>query len=234
MECRGGLPLFDGAPASKAYLGHRLDLRLGEAAIFDAFESAVRRAVRKAEQSGIKIEVLHDLESLRAFHVLLCKTRKKHGMPPQPFDFFSCIHRHVLARKLGCVVLARVGSIPIAGAVYFHFGGTAIYKYGASDMAFQHLRANNLVMWEAIKIHSNNGFETLDFGRTSVINSGLQKFKLSWGASERQIEYVRQDLHSGSYVPNLGEPEGLYTQFLRLMPQPLLRLIGATLYKHAA
>jgi len=39
----------------------------------------------------------------------------------------------------------------IASAVYFHFGDKAIYKYGASDRKYQHLRANNLVMWEAIR-----------------------------------------------------------------------------------
>lgn len=234
IECRGGRPFFDGAAASVVFLGHRLDLRPGEATLFDGCESSVRRAVRKAERSALKIEVRHDLESVKDFFGLLCKTRKRHGVPPQPFHFFSSIHRHVLALGLGCVVLARVGAVPVAGAIYFHFGKTVIYKFGASDDRFKHLRANNLVMWEAIKIHSKNGFETLDFGRTSVINSGLQRFKLSWGASERQIEYVRHDLHSGRFASNLGDSEGTFAHLLRLMPIPFLRLFGAALYKHVA
>ena len=38
-----------------------------------------------------------------------------------------------------------------------------IYKYGASDERHQNLRANNRVMWEAIRRHAADGFAILDF-----------------------------------------------------------------------
>jgi len=50
------------------------------------------------------------------------------------------------------VVLASFDQENVAGAIYFHLGEKAVFKYGASDKKFQHLRANNLVMWEAIKL----------------------------------------------------------------------------------
>jgi len=42
----------------------------------------------------------------------------------------------------------RAGRNSVAGAIFFHSGGQAIYKFGASDETFQHFRGNNLVMWE--------------------------------------------------------------------------------------
>ena len=51
-------------------------------------------------------------------------------------------------------------------------------------MKYQNLRANNLVMWEAIKYYSAKGFELFSFGITKPDNEGLRKFKLGWGASE--------------------------------------------------
>lgn len=234
IEFRGGMPLFDGAPSSINFFGHRLDLRGGEAALFARCDSSVRRAVRKADQSGLTFEFSRDLEAVRTFHGLLCKTRRRHGVPPQPFNFFASIHRHVLAQNQGWIVLARLGQTPVAGAVFFHFGKTVIYKFGASDDAFQHTRANNGVMWEAIKRHGREGFEVLDFGRTSNTNEGLRNFKLGWGASEHLIDYVRFDCRIGGYVVAGDPSSGGYTRILRMLPEPMFRLVGRVLYKHMA
>jgi len=45
-------------------------------------------------------------------------------------------------------VLASLNGKNIAGVICFHFGDRVIYKYGASDKDYQHLRVNNLVMWK--------------------------------------------------------------------------------------
>jgi len=234
LEIRGGRPHFGDAPPSSSFFGHRLDLRGGDAALFARFDSSVRRAVRKAGQSGLTVEFSRDLAAVRAFHALLRKTRKRHGVPPQPFDFFANIHRHILAQDQGWVVLARQAGIPVAGAVYFHWGRTVTYKYGASDEAFQHLRANNLVMWEAIRRHAQEGFATLDFGRTSLENEGLRKFKLGWGAVEHRIDYVRYDPRRGRFAAVADAAHGWQARFFKTLPDPLLQLIGAAFYKHAA
>jgi hypothetical protein len=234
LECRGGRSLFGDVPASDSFLGHRLDLTPGEVAIFGGFESSTRRAIRKADQNGLRIEFSRDLESVRAFHRLLCITRRRHGVPPQPFRFFACIQRQVLARDRGWVVLARHNGVPVAGAVYFHFGKTAIYKYGASNEKSQHLRANNLVMWEAIKRHAADGFATLDFGRTAIDNEGLRKFKLGWGATEYPIDYVRQDLRTNRFTAAKPHSSEGVSRIFRILPDPISRLIGVILYKHVA
>ena len=234
LECRGGRSLFGDVPASERFLGHRLDLTKGEAVLFSHFEKSTRGAIRKGEQSNLKIEFSRDLESVRAFHHLMCITRRRHGVPPQPFAFFASIQRHVLAQDQGWVVLARHNGIPIAGAVYVHFGKTAIYKYGASDSEFQHLRANNCVMWAVIKRFAADGLATLDFGRTAPDNEGLRKFKLGWGTTENPIEYVRQDLRTGQYAAAKPPSSGRLARVFQFLPDPIFRLIGAILYKHVA
>jgi hypothetical protein len=234
VEIRGGRGFFGDVPASESFLGHRLDLTDGESALYARLGSSNRRAIRKAEQSGLKIEFSRDLGAVRAFHALVCATRRRHGVPPQPRSFFACIQRHVLARGHGWVVLARHQGRPVAGAVYFHFGKTVTFKYGASDESFQRLRANNLVMWEAIKRHAGEGFAALDFGRTALDNEGLRKFKLGWGAAERTIDYVRQEFPSRRFRAARAPSAGWRTRAFQALPGPILRLIGAVLYKHAA
>ncbi len=234
LECRGGNTLLGGPPVSTAFWGHQIDLTGDEKALFGRLESATRRGIRKAEQSGLRVEVTTDIKGIQTFYHLMGLTRKKHGLPAQPFGFFGKIHEHVLAKDQGCVVLAWHGETPVAGAVYFRFGRSAIYKYGASDESLQHLRANNLVMWEAMKHHAKLGVTSLDLGRTSLSNEGLRKYKLGWGASEHRVEYTRFDLRTNQFVEVRDEAAGWYNYVFRHLPVSVSRLIGSLLYKHAA
>ena len=119
----------------------------------------------------------------------------------------------------------------VAAAVYFHFGSEAVYKYGASDRNYQHLRPNNLVMWQAIKWCCRNGFKRFSFGRTEPEKQGLLQFKRGWGTKEDKIKYYRYDLKSGCFVTKASGPKTSYHLF-RHMPPPLLRLTGNFLYRH--
>jgi len=234
IELRGGKALLGDVPASTSYFGHELDLQAGEAALFDRCSPATRRAVRKGEQASLTVETTDSLETLTDFYRLFCRTRRRQGLPIQPFKFFAEIHRQILVKGLGCVTIARRGTVPIAGAVFFHFRKTSLYKFGASDLRFQHFRANNLVIWEAIKHHANRGFMTLNFGRTSIANTGLRRFKLGWGCTEYCIDYVRMDVRSEKFVQIPDGAFGWYNRVFSLLPVSFSRLAGAMLYKHAA
>jgi CelD/BcsL family acetyltransferase involved in cellulose biosynthesis len=233
-ELRGATGDIIAEPASERYLGHRLSLSGSTTELFSRCEEATRRSVRKAERSPLKIEFSRSADALRAFHVLLCATRKRHGVPPQPRKFFEAIHRHIMDRGLGVVALARFEGKPVAGAVFFHHERQALYKYGASDLRFQQLRPNNLVMWRAIEWHVQHGFQILDFGRTSVGNDGLRRFKLGWGAVERMIRYVRFDCRTGAFVAPVAHAARWRAALFRHLPVAVSRLIGAIAYRHAA
>jgi hypothetical protein len=234
LELRGGRELFGEVPASLLFYGHGLDLTVGEDGLFSRLESSVRRAIRKAEKAGVTVEILQSVEAMRIFYSLQCQTRKRHGLPPQPFSFFLNIHRHILSQDMGMVVLARHHGRPIAASVYVNLGDRAIYKYGASDEVFQDLRGSNLVMWAAIKEYVRRGAKHLDLGRTSIGNEGLRKFKLGWGAEEHKIEYVKFDMRKNEFVADVDETSGWHTRIFRRMPGFLSRAVGAVLYKHWA
>jgi hypothetical protein len=232
LECRSGRSWVGDVPASTSYWGHRLDLRADEKTLFAQIDGAGRQSVRKAQQSGLTVEFAQSPEAIRTFYGLLCITRKRQGVPPQPFAFFANIQRHVLKRNQGWVVLARHGAKAVAGGIFLHSGTTALYKFGASDKRFRHLRGNNLVMWAAIKRHASEGFATMDFGRTSLENEGLRRFKLGWGATEFPIDYVRYDLSKNCWTTAKDQSSGWHNRLFRRMPIPLARLIGGVLYRH--
>jgi Acetyltransferase (GNAT) domain len=234
LECRGGRHLLDGAPSSTSFFGHRLQLEGDEATLFSRFDSSCQRAIRKAEKSGLTVEFSRDIEAVKIFYGLLCKTRRRHGLPPQPYRFFENIHRHVLAKGMGWTALARSGRVPVAGAMYFCFGETAHYKFGASDEKYQQFRGNNLVMWEAIKRFAAERLSVLDFGRTSLGNEGLRTFKQGWGAKESTMDYIKYDLASRRFVTAPDDAIGWHNRVFSMLPGTISRLVGRNLYKHVA
>jgi CelD/BcsL family acetyltransferase involved in cellulose biosynthesis len=232
LELRGGGPWLAPASPSTRFYRHVLDLRAGATALWGRCDESVRRAVRKAERSGLKVEFSTEETAVREFFALFCQTRRKHGAPPQPFRFFASIQKHVLQRGLGWVALARHEGRPVAAAIYFHSGPHALYKFGGSDETRQHLRGNNLVMWAAIEKYAREGFASFDFGRTSLDNEGLRKFKASWGAVESDLDYWRYDVAAEKFVNVPDRASGPQAALFRALPAPMSRLVGRLAYRH--
>ena len=146
---------------------------------------------------------------------------------------FFVKYMNILSQKaLGFVALAYFQDKAIAGNVYFHFGQKAVYKYGASDKTWQHLRASNLAMWEAIKWYCRNGYKELHFGRTEPEHQGLRQFKMGWGAKEYSIKYFKYDINGEVFFDEQSQSPGFYPKLFSLMPGCLLRIIGSVAYKH--
>jgi hypothetical protein len=234
IELRGGRKDLSPAPASLAFYGHRLDLAAAEPRLFERMDGSARRAVRKAEKDGVTVAISESEEAVRDYYVLQCMTRKRHGLPPQPWRFFLNVWRRILSDHQGMVALAAWRGAKIAGAVYFHRGGRAVYKYGASDVRRQEVRANNLVMWEAIKWLAAHGVTTLHLGRTSLANEGLRRFKLNLGAVEDRLEYVKFDLQRNCFQTETDGVAGWHNAVFHRLPVCLARTAGELLYKHWA
>jgi CelD/BcsL family acetyltransferase involved in cellulose biosynthesis len=232
LELRKTANLVSDATASARYYRHILPIQPPFARLFDGFDPSVRRAIRKAQRAGVVTEMSHELDAVRAFYRLHCATRRRHGVPPQPFRFFERLHEHALKAGHGFVVLARWQGNPVAAAVFGHAGRSALYKFGASDPRFQEVRGNNVVMSRAIQWCADNGMESLDFGRTETGNDGLRRFKLGWGAQESEIQYSRYDPAQNRMLEGLKETREPGSKICRHLPLPILRLAGKMLYRH--
>jgi len=222
---------FSSVPAIQFY-GHKLDLGHGAEALFAGFSSPARRAIRKAEKSGLTAEKSRSWESVLDFYRMHLETRRRHGLPPQPVAFFRNIFREVIEPGLGFVVLATLDSRYVAAAIFFQFGTTAIYKFGASSLAFQQFRGNNLVMWEGIRLLAQSDAKVLYFGRTSLSNQSLRRFKLGWGAEEEIINYCKWNTSTAEWTVRRDHSSGRHSAIFSRMPLALNRLAGTLLYPH--
>jgi hypothetical protein len=234
LELRGEVGAIPDAVPSAKVMMHYLTLDGTEEQQFQKLSSSQQRNVRKARTEGVEIHRLYTRDAMDAYYELHCRTRRRQGVPPQPRRFFRLIHEHLIAPEHGFVSLARFDGRWIAGAVYFSFGSKALYKFGASDWAFQQLRANSLLMWEAICHFRQTGAKQLSFGRTDLWNTGLLRFKRSFGAEEVPLSYYRIGICKQVQQKAIGadKPFRMTSRIIQRMPLPLLRLLGNVLYRH--
>jgi len=232
FELRGVSLTNDEITPSQQYLSHNLSLHTDEKDIYQNFRSSTKRNIKKAQKENVAIRFDDSLSGLKKFYELNCLTRKKHGLPPQPFTFFKNFYSEIIDKKKGYLILASYDTKDIAGAIFMHHGKKVIYKYGASDTAYQNVRANNLIFWEAIKYYRNNGFDDFNFGKTLPFADGLRQFKNGWGAQEYLVNYYKYSFKSNTFITETPSEQGKYNTIFRALPVPALKLAGNLLYRH--
>jgi CelD/BcsL family acetyltransferase involved in cellulose biosynthesis len=232
LEIRGDSSPLPGVQPFRSYLAHELDLSPNITEIGNRLPPSTRRAIRKAERSGLAVSVERNAEALRVFYHLHSRTRRRHGLPPQPFGFFEAIGRHVIDAGLGEIVLAYRGRTAIAGAVFFHSGGRAVYKFGASEKEFWGLRPNQLVMWTAIQHLVDTGCRSLHFGRTSNDDAGLSRFKHSWSCDDGNLNYFRYDSSRLAWITETSTPAESHPLLFGHLPILINRIAGRLIYPH--
>jgi CelD/BcsL family acetyltransferase involved in cellulose biosynthesis len=210
--------------------GHRADITKKN--LFSSFQENTRRNIRKSEKNGVNVLQDNSIDGVRKFYGLHCITRKKHGVPPQPFHFFKNIGRFLIEEGLGNVFLAYKGNDLIAGAIFLRFHDKVMYKFGASLSEYQHLRSNNAVMWSAFQYYASQNVLEIDLGRTEMDNPGLRRFKLGWNTSEQVLKYYRFDFSDKNHHREIASLPGNSQHLFRTLPIPVLRLAGILAYRH--
>ena len=233
LELRGGELFFPSEiKISKQYFGHIIKLLPDEKEQFESFSYSTQKNIKKTLREGVSVFASDTEKSLLEFYRMLCLTRKRHGVPPQPIHLFENIFDEIIKKGHGVILTAKYKDICIGAGIYFYLSEKAIFKYGVSDYSYQHLRPNNLILWEAIKYFIQIGCKEIDFGRTSIDNEGLRRFKLGWGANEVILKYYKYNYNTNTFVFSDSLENSKYTRLLKLMPISMLRFVGEIMYKH--
>lgn len=213
-------------------LNHSLKLNGDETVLFSNFSENTRRNIKKALKYNLSLNIKNDYAGIKLFYNMHCFTRKRHGLPPQPFPFFENIYKNIITKGIGDILFAVSGTNYIAGAIYFKFGTKILYKFGASIKDSNELRGNYFVMWEAIKKYLSEGFNEIDLGRTEINHKGLQRFKCGWNTDELLIYTSRYNIKRMKFQTVSKRTDGIHNIIFNHFPIFLLKLVGNSVYKH--
>jgi len=218
------------------YFNYLLSLNNEPEALFCAFhKNCVQRAIKKAKREAMEIVIGKTEEDMKAFYRLNLMTRKKHGIPVQPYRFFRNLWDTLFPRGMLSLLLALYKGKAVGGVIVLWFKGMAYYKFGASDKNFIQLRGNQLLMWEAILLAQKKGCHTFEFGRTSSANEGLSRYKDRWGARKVLFSSFLLPMNRKSKILiESSSRHAILKNVITRMPELVNRMSGELLYKHLA
>jgi hypothetical protein len=230
IEVRWDLSANAPAQTDTSYVFHTLKLEANAANVLERFHRTQRQNVKRAAKDGLRVKRGVGLEHVRLYYDLHCATRRRQGVPAQPWRFFELLARNVLAKGLGFVLLSYANDKCSAAGLFLAWQRTLTYKYSASSDAGQDTRANHLLTWTAMQWGCEHGYTEFDFGRTDVGNEGLRTFKKRWGATEAPLTYSTFSATprrlKASRIASIFQPA------IRAAPVWVCRAVGELCYRH--
>jgi Acetyltransferase (GNAT) domain len=213
-----------------SYILHSIDLRPKSEDIFARLhKDSIQRRVRHAERAGV-IEVCgRSQDILRDFFRLVVRTRARHNLPPQPYEWFeNLLHCMGDAADLR---LAYSENVPVAGVLILHFKGTSYYKYGASDRRLHRLGAMPFLLWRTILHAKSIGSISLNLGRTGKEEHGLMRFKNRFTSTSQPLTYW---VFRPKWPLTFSDDRKLtmVKRLCALLPERLLATAGGVIYRH--
>lgn len=215
---------------ARRYCLHNIDLRPDLDQIHRGFDKdSVVRRIRRAQRAGLIEKCGKSDDLLKDFYKLLVRTRARHDLPPQPYEWFqnliACLGDTLAIR------LAYKDATPIAAVLTLQFRDSVFYKYGASDARYKNLGATPLLLWTAIKESKSTGAKEFSLGRTDEDNTGLINFKNHWTHRSTPLVYWR---YPGPDCLESRESwrVDMVKRIFGIMPQRALAAMGRLIYRH--
>jgi hypothetical protein len=168
-----------------------IDLAVGEDRIFANLKGSCRTSIRKAENSGVTIEIADDDRFSSDFYAQLTEVFAKQGLRPT----YSIRRIDLLRKHLGptgnllCLRARNAEGVCIATGIYPAFRDRMYFFGGASLKQYQILQPNELVQWFAMRHWKERGALACDMG-------GGGEYKLKYGGRPIVIPWRRRSKYS--------------------------------------
>jgi len=141
-----------------------VDLSVDVDLLWNGMDKKSRNAIRKARAEGVTVREANSLDDVRLYHALHVQTVKRSGAATLPLRYFERLwetfHRPGHLRMF----VATHADRAIGGLLALCFKTAATYWGGCSDYEFQHLRPNNMLMWEAMTSARASGCRWFEIG----------------------------------------------------------------------
>jgi CelD/BcsL family acetyltransferase involved in cellulose biosynthesis len=216
---------------------HGIDLEGDEDFLLSRIESSARRAIRKAEKSGVTVRLAQNEDDLRAFFQLHLGIRKyKYRLLAQPYAFFQNIWQIFSEAGKAALMLACVDDEVIGSVMYLGWGATLYYKFSASSAAHLEHRPTDLLIWEGMKHARSQGYRFLDLGLSDWDQDGLVRYKRKFATEEGTISFLQHQVERVVTPQELAVP-GLLSTFTDLLTDPsvpdaLTERAGDAIYRY--
>ncbi len=153
-----------------------IDLKKSEDELLKTFHPKTRYNTRLAEKQGVEVVEDNSDNAFEEYLKLTKETSKRQGFYAHTEKYHRLMWKFLKPSGIAHLLVAKYRGEIITAWILFAFKDFLYYPYGASTDKYKNVMANNLMMWEAIRLGRSLGLKTFDlWGREE--GKGFTKFK---------------------------------------------------------
>ncbi len=168
-----------------------LEIAPSEEELLTKMHPKTRYNIKLAQKKGVRVERAEDINT---FLLLQQETAIRQGFHLHPDKYYHTLWKMLTAKNMAYLLIATYQNKPLAAYFLMSYKDTFYYPYGGSSTEHKEVMANNLIMWEAIRLGKKIGCSQLDMWGAlpqPVAREdpwyGFHRFKEGYGAE--LIEY---------------------------------------------
>jgi serine/alanine adding enzyme len=194
-------------------------------AVWKALPSERRNRIRKGEKNGLTATWC-GAEALDDFYRVFAVNMRDLGSPVHSRAFFRWMLEELPGTARVLLVRDRDGRA-VGAAVCLFFRDTIMVPWVSSLREAFSLCPNFVLYWEVIRFGCDNGYRTLDLGR-SFRNAGTHEFKRQWGAVDHPLPWISIDTAPDA-LPSVDRDASRFAPMIaawKRLPVPVANLVG--------
>ena len=164
-----------------------IDLTKSEEELLASFHSKTRYNIRLAQKNGVTVVEDNSDKAFDKYIELTKETVTRQGFYAHSEKYHRLMWQILYPAGIAHLLVAKYKGEIITTWILFVWKDFFYYPYGASSDKYKNVMANNLMMWEAIRLGKKLGLKTFDlWGREP--GKGFTKFKE--GYSPQVVEFL--------------------------------------------
>jgi len=168
------------------------------------FREGEKRALRRAESLGVRVEEASSESELDEYHRILTATYGRAGFSPYPRDFYLNVFKSFFPRQQASLLLAMYQDRPIGGAFWLRDRTNAYFWTGGFLREFQRAYPSTLLQTRMIEKAKLAGLRVYDMtGIDWYRFPGISLFKAGFGGQVCRFPAIRGRPFSSRMVGGL-------------------------------
>lgn len=178
-----------------------------EETLFSRLKDTCRRAVRKAEKSGVGFQDVSGTDDpVATYYALAKRSAERTGEQLAPVAYYRTIFDHFQPAGNCSVLAVEIDGAPAAATILLHDKQSVLFLSGVSDPVFLDRRINDYLHWSAIRWARQRGFAHYRLGPYfPAVPKGwpiemVSRFKTKLGGQPRTIVQASRFLKPKRYA----------------------------------
>jgi FemAB-related protein (PEP-CTERM system-associated) len=198
--------------------------------MWKSFDAKLRNQIRKSQKSDLATEV-GGIDKLQSFYKVFSRNMRDLGTPVWGLVFFESILRRF--SDTAQIILVKKDKTPIGGGLVLSFKDRLYVPSASSYRDSLRYCPNHALYWEVIKRGCEQGYQYLDFGR-STRHSSTFNFKKQWVPTPTQLTW-QYYLNTSKEIPSINPSNPKYQFFIGLwkkLPLSMANSLGPKIIKN--